>query len=387
MRRNNIIFLVAMLVLALTSCIKQYEPVINSNDAVKFVVSGQVIKGDQVQHITISTTSPISEPKFFPVVGCTVFILDNKGHSYAAADMLNGNYDISIPESALKSGTSFKVDIHTQEGVYIVSDLDKLNDSPDLDSVYYSMKVLPTNNPETFIKGVQFYVDLNALNSGSRYFRWEAVETYEYHSTWPIEWYYDGSVHHVYPPDYSRFVCWRTQMVKNIFTLSTENLTENRYSHFPLHFVDNYTTPRLVYGYSLLIRQYVLSAAAYAYWEKLRINSSEQGGLYEKQPLAIRGNLRNVTHPDQQVLGFFGASEAKSRRIFVSNVPDLPLEYDPNCAPSEPLRLGFREITPEEYPAYLFGNHVTYFMRLLETPCVDCLTLGGANVKPSFWPN
>lgn len=381
MHRNSVIYIIALFALMLTSCIKPYEPFIESKDAKKFVISGQVVKGEDVQNINVSVTSPISEPEYIPVTGCLVTISDNKGNNFEAADQFDGNYTFHIPESNLSTGTSFMLTVVTPDGINIASDFDTLNECPEIDTVYYSFDEVPTTDPEIFKNGLQFYVDLNAENTSSHNFRWEAVETWEYHSSWPIEWYYDGSVHHVYPPDYSRMVCWRTEMVKNIFTLSTENLEQNLYKSFPLHFVDNFSTPRLVYGYSLLIRQFALSNAAYSYWEKLRINSSDQGGLYDKQPLAIRGNLRNVTNPDQDVLGFFGATSMKSKRIFVNNVAT---EYAMDCSPI-PLR-GFYEITPRDYPAYLYGDEYGYSLAMLIPECVDCLILKGTNVKPEFWP-
>lgn len=376
-----------MLVLMLSSCVKRFEPVIENNDAVKFVVIGQVTKGDSVQRVNISMTSPISKPKYIPVVGCFVNILDDKGNVYPLTDLLDGNYETNALQYSISIGTSYKIEIITPGGINIVSDFDQVTECPEVDSVYYIRKDIPTSNSEVFVRGIQFYVDLDAHNSTSHYFRWESVETFEYHSTWPREWYYDGQIHHIEPPDYSRFVCWRTTYVQNVYTLSTDNLAENKYKLLPIHFVDNKSSSRLLYGYSLLLRQLSLSEAGYNYWEDIRINTEEKGGMYDKQPLAIRGNLHNVTNSDQEVLGFFAASEMKSKRIFVSNVPDLPIEFDPNCAPSEPMRLGFAEITPEEYPAYLYGNKYGFQMRTLETSCVDCLTLGGVNVKPTFWPN
>jgi hypothetical protein len=386
MHRNKIIIVVAVLTLWLTSCIKSYEPVIESKDASKYVVSGQVSTGDQVQRVNISMTSSIGKPKYIPVTNCSVTIFDDKGNAYPASDTEDGNYMFYVPETAQVAGSRFKVIIVTQDGDSIVSDFDQMQNCPDVDSVYYIVKKLPTANPEKFVHGIQFYVNLNAENTNCRNYRWDATETWEYHSTWPREWYYDGEIHHIWPPDYSRMVCWRTALVQSIFTLSTQNLGENKYTLFPLHYVDNYYSPRLVYGYSLLIRQYALSEEAYTYWDKLRINSSEQGGLYEKQPLAIKGNMHDITNPDQLVLGFFGASAVKSKRIFVQNVPDLILEYDPACVPSVPLKKGFADIDPRDYPAYMYGDVSGFQMRVLDTECVDCLSVGGTTVKPDFWP-
>lgn len=387
MHRNKNIFILAICSLLLASCIKLYEPVIESNDAVKFVVSGQITKGEEIQNINISVTSPINKPAYIPVTGCQVTINDDKGNNYVATDQLDGNYNFFIPEGNLTPGSAFKVNIITPAGVNIVSDFDTLNECPDVDTVYYSIKDVPTTNPEVFKKGLQFYVDLNTQNTNSRFFRWEPEETWEYHSTWPIEWYYDGTINHVSPPDYSRMVCWKTQRVKNIYTLSTENLETNIYKALPLQFVDNYSTSKLVYGYSLLLRQFAISSEAYSYYEKMRANNNEQGGLYDKQPLAISGNLHNISNPDQDVLGFFSAAFLKTKRIFVGTVENFPIEYDPNCTPGEPMRGGFREISPEEYPFYLLGDAFGYSLNQLQTNCVDCLSVGGTNVKPAFWPN
>jgi hypothetical protein len=172
--------------------------------------------------------------------------------------------------------------------------------------------------------------------------------------------------------------------VKNIYTLSTKSFVENRYSKLSLHSVDN-STPRLMNGYSLLLNQFSLSEAAFSYWDQLRINSFEQGELYEKQPLSITGNLHNNTNPDQEVLGFFSASSVKSKRIFIKPIDDFEFHTIIYCRP-DTLRFGLKSIRPSQYPAYLFGSEFVYFQILLEPYCVDCTSLGGTTVKPDFWP-
>ncbi len=55
----------------LTSCIKRYESEIKSADTVTYAVPGHMNKFDEVQRANISTTSPVSKLKYFPVTGCT----------------------------------------------------------------------------------------------------------------------------------------------------------------------------------------------------------------------------------------------------------------------------------------------------------------------------
>ncbi|MEI8046600.1 MAG: DUF4249 domain-containing protein [Bacteroidota bacterium] len=387
MKRNTLFGIIGILIPLMTACIKTYEPAIESKDEVKFVVTGHVNRGDHIQNVNISTTSPVSSPKYFPVTGCIVKILDAKGNIYNTLDKNDGNYETVIPEIELSPGSKFKVDILTPDGTKIVSDFDEINDCPAVDSIYYTVDTLPSVNPYISTKGIQFYVNLDAENVSSRYFRWEAIETYEFRAVYPIEWIYDGKVHHIVPPDLSRKICWKTVIVKKVFTLTTKNLAQNKYNMLPLHFVDNFSSPRLVYGTSLLLRQYALSEAAFDYWEKIRINSFEQGGLYEKQPLSVKGNLHNISNPDQQILGFFGASTVTSKRIFVQNVENLPLEYNPGCGIEfEKPRLSFVGISPLSYPVYLYATPYGYLIIILEPYCYDCRRDGGDTIKPAYWP-
>lgn len=385
MRQINIILFSCLLALLMFSCIKPFYPEISSKDVNKYVVNGQVDNQGGIQTVTISKTSPIQDPAYIPVLGCSVKIMDDKGHEFQMTEASNGNYEAVIDQSYVTPGSSFKVEIITPDEVTIVSDFDRVNSSPLIDSLYFVPKSIPTSDPAVYQQGIQYYINLNGNDADSRYYRWEGVETWEYHAEHPLIWYYDGTVHQVWPPDSSKMVCWRTQVVSGVFTLSTRNLSENKYSRLPLQYVDNKTS-RLAYGYSLLVRQIALSEEAYIYWDNMRINSMSQGGLYEKQPLSIKGNLHNLTHPDQDVLGFFSASCITSKRIFTGPIHGLVLDFSTFCSPVWLGKGGLANIFPYEYPAALVGDQYSYTMFIMNNECVDCTTLGGTTVKPDFWP-
>lgn len=387
MLRNKRIILFLITAIMLNSCFKAYEPEIEGTDARKLVVSGVVTDLGGDQKVSISMSSFINEPEEIPVTGCTVTISDDLGHQFQLVDSANGDYYGRIAASYLTPGSSFKVEIITPDGDKIISDYDRFSSCPEIDSVYYMRKDLPTSDPDKFTEGIQFYVDLDGKNTDSRFYRWEAIETYEYHSDYPIEWLYNGTkVIHIYPPDYSKDTCWATLLLRNIYTQTTKNLAENKYRQFPLHFVDN-TTSRLLYGYSLLVKQYSLSETAYKYWNQLQSVSNEDGGLYEKQPAAPSGNLHNVTHPDKVVLGFFGVSSIQTKRIFVSKVENLEIKFLSFCNPKPMSKGGFADYVHLPKPLYLFGDAKGYQMILMNNICVDCTSAWGKNIKPDFWPN
>lgn len=384
MLQNNILFCILLLTVMCSSCIRSFEPEILSEDESKYVISGYVTDEDGMQKVNISISSPIHEPKYIPAPGCVVTIVDGHGNTFPMQYNGNGDYTNNMDLAFLQPGNAFKLEVTTPEGDFITSTFDTLPRGPEIDSVYYLRDEKLYNPAAQPVMGIQFYLNLHAAPTDSRFYKWDVIETYEYHALYPLEWYYDGVVHHVTPPDYSRMVCWRTIKIPDIFTLTTENLTENRYDGYPLHFVNNLTT-KLAYGYSLLVRQFALTPEAFTYFENLNINSNPEGGLYDKQPLAIQGNFQNITHPDKDVLGFFAASASSSKRIFVYPIPDLPLMYDPYCDPT-PLRNGLKVIKSKDYPAYLLGNAQGYSLTWMENECVDCTQLGGVTEKPSFWP-
>lgn len=384
MHRTRIILIILVSLSFLCSCIKEYDPVILAQDEKKYVISGSILDNQQVQKINISLTTPIESPGYIPVLNCQVTVKDNTGNLFNFMDLGNGNYTCQIDPIYLKTGTSWELQIITPDGQNIVSDKEEMTLNSTVDSVFYKREDIEGSIPGNITKGIRFLVDLNNDKADSHYYKWELTETWEHHADYPVIWYYDGEVHKVWPPDSTNMYCWTTQKVPDIFTISSENLSENKYKELPLHFVDNFS-PRLVYGYSLLTTQYSLTRAAYNYWDQLKTNSQDLGGLYEKQPIAIKGNLHNITEPTNDVLGYFYASSVKEKRIFVSNVPHLEIEFITHCSFLE-LKYGLKQLGPGIYPAYLFGDEYGWAPILMDDMCVDCTEAGGEIVKPDFWP-
>lgn len=347
MRIKNIL-LWGILITTFSSCIEFFHPDLGSSATDKFVVDGMITDHEGYQTVSVSVTSSLSKPNFTPLSFCKVKIIDNNGNVFDLKEYENGRYRVFIEEEYLKPGNSYQVKVLTNYGVEIVSDFEEMAECPRIDSIYYILKDIPTSNPYKVIQGIQFYVDIDGENTNSHFYRWALTETWEHHA--PIE------------GNNSSSICWTTQELKNIYAVTTENLTQNRYKKYSLHFVDN-QTQRLNFCYSLLIDQYAISEPAYRYWNKLRFNSNMQGGLYSTQPLHVRGNLKSTTNPDMEILGFFSAASKKTRRIFVQHVEGLKL-LEPICIP---------DILP--------GGII-----VIGASCTECDYWDGTNIKPDYWP-
>ena len=390
MLKNKIIYYIFSLLL-LSACIKPFTPDIDSEAASKIVVSGKITNKEGYQTVSLSKSILLSELENTVLTNCMISIWDEDGNEFTMEEHQDGEYRVWMDEEELKIGTSYHIQIFTPEGEELVSEPDLMSAVAQIEIPNYKEDSLYNGAYNVHDKGLQFFIDIEGNESNSSYYSFELDATYEHHALYDREWYYDGTVnefgrftgrvYHIYPPDSSLYFCWTTERVPEILLLSTENLIENKFHNFDLHFV-SFRADYLTFGYSLLARQIGLSREAYLYWEDMKKNNNQNADLYGKQPVDIKGNIKNITNPEKEVLGFFHASAISELRIFIEPWPTQPY---PECAPVDIRRLGFRGIDINDYPAFLLNNPLgDYFMFWLPDPCVNCASLHGSTTKPNF---
>jgi hypothetical protein len=381
-RKINCLFLI--LIISWTGCIEPYYPKEIAESPDLFVVSGQVTDVGGFHQVTVNKTSPLSKIMRVPIKGCKVRIIDSDNNIFNSTSQgLDGNYPVWIGQEYLKPGKAFKVVVITPNTIAIESQFDTLRPNPDVSDVYYQKVEKPTVNPDFNETGFQFKIDLSAGQQFGRFYKWGVEETYEYRAQYPIQAYWYRGFNMNEMPDYSKFYCWKTNPIQAVYTISTKGLTENKVKGFNFHYINN-RNERLFVLYSLNVTQYAISEAYYNYLEQVRSNLTEQGGLFDKQPNVIKGNLYSQSHPDTRILGFFSAASAKSKRFFYNNFEGLLINTD-DCIPYEILptvfgNLGLNEILYLiELPSGRMGS--------ASAPCFDCRLKGGTTTKPDFWPN
>ncbi len=373
--------MLASTVFLMISCVERYYLDEHIESITKLVVEGYISNKSETQHIVLSRSSSPDNPEFTPYSGCTVHVVDEGDRTFDFQEATDepGNYYGQIEEQYLFEGAKFQLFISTPDNKHYRSTQEEILPAPPIDTVYYEITTIPTSDPEISIDGVQFYLDFLASDEYGQKFRFVLEESYEYHSTWPKRAYLDETGFHYPPADYSTFICYQTQEMNQIFLLSTSNLTENTYIKYPLHFVDDHTQ-RLLYNYSILIKQYTLSEPAYEYWEILKENNQDIEGLFNKQPSALKSNVFQDENPEELVLGYFGVSSVVDHRIVMGPVKELSFRKVPYCAPSIP-EVGY---PPDPRPLYLvLVNGIVWGYAYTE--CFDCTLLGGSLIKPPFF--
>jgi hypothetical protein len=395
---NRFITAIISLMLFFTGCISPYEPDFKGESGL-LVVDASLIKGVEKQVIVISKTAPITIPEFQPVENCNVKIIDNLGNEFVFIEESPGKYVANIDDAWLTYDSQYKLVFTTSSGEAYESDFQQILETAPVDSVYgiTERRYSPKTNEES-ITGIQFYVDLDAPQDASKYYRLVLTETWENYVKDEIWGVYDGTTIKRFFPGDSLQHCWKTKDVTGLYSVSTVNLSMNSIKKVPLHFLDK-ESDKLFYKYCATIKLYALNADAYDYWYEKERELNESGDIYTIQPNQPKSNIHNTNNPDELVMGFFWVSSQAIKRVFIKN-PNPSEMRTPGCynivAYSESE--DFNDVTErlneaiashldmlQNPPYYITVQYRTNYRISITPYCVDCRILGGDAKRPDFW--
>lgn len=377
------IFFYLISLCCLTACIEPYFPDIGEGKDL-LVINGRITDQEGYQYVEVSRTSDLSEPEKNPVSGCTVQIVDDHEKIYDMWEVDKGRYACIMHKEDLIIGMKYKLIVLTPDDKHYQSDFEELLACPPIDSITYEEAQMEMSDPIRHVNMIQFYIYTDASGDYAKNYLWEMTEAWEYHSNFAIYAFYDGAFYVFDSPIMDYFTCYNSGRIEEIYTHSTQNVSNDKIQKFPLIYVTDQTN-RLNIKYSLNVKQYSLSNSAYQYLNTVKQLSKETGGLYETQPSGIPGNICNQDDPDEKVIGMFYASSVIEKRVYARVLFNT---YKPACIPygfdMERLMEFLDEIDESEYPIFLLvkGEGVYDYA---DQECFDCRLLGGTTTRPDSW--
>ena len=371
-----------VLFLLLGSCVEPFEPRLEESQEV-LVISGMISDSPGPHTVSVSLSTPYRDPVYHPLPHCLVSVINQDGHMIHYLEEEEGIYLADIPDSFLEVGDAASVQVITEWGEYR-SDYDTILPCPVINSLYWDLDALQTAEPGKEIPGVQFYLDMSGGASDSRNIMWQLEEAWEYTASLfgNIIWRSPGTGFEDFRSNVL-YRCWKQYLLGEFYVATTRHLSSNELSRFRLNFVSN-ETDRLSITYSLLIKQQSLTRESFDYWLRMRDQALETGGLYEKQPSSVQGNLYNMNNPEEVVLGNFYATQIREQRIFIQNnnlfdfpVPQISCEYE--------LLASLWQQEHIEYPVYIYSPGPFQPSYTGPSYCFDCMLQGGDTIRPEYW--
>jgi len=381
-------------------CVETFIPKINNFEESFLIVDGSISNIEGPYAVNLMLTSDLNSISS-PVSGASVVIESRSGLSEELDEFSTGQYKTNSMIGVV--GESYKLTVSFNEDIY-QSDWETINQAPKIDSIYYQSRTIEIGQfgKKSELDGIQFHVNVKGRNQDSRFFRFEWDETWKIDVEYPLKYDYLGNDIIQEPNTASTTnTCWRNALSNDINIATTFGLSENSLLNYEVGFVDP-NNQRFKNRYSHLIRLIELSEKEYLFWKNLKESNDDTGGLFEKQPAKVVGNMTNITNNNNIVLGYFSASGVSEKRMFISGADIYPLNiYSKTCAVDTIRKTDFTSNSAYEETVQNKINSGNFYFYTLNFPdccpweiqgcnlvkreCADCKLNGDDPKKPEFW--
>jgi len=362
-------------------CRKPYNPPAITGNEGYLVVEGVVNAESDSTTIKLTRTVNIANNVTAnPVLHAVVTVENDQGLSFPLTETVNGNY--TSPGLNLNNSRTYRLTIKKANNKQYQSDFVPLIVTPPIDSIGYNI----VNNPVT---GIQVYVNTHDPANAVKYYRWDYDEAWAFQSKYISYWIPSGNT--LVPRTAAQNItnCYGSDISSDIVLASSAKLEQDILYQSPVVFIPS-TSEKLEAEYSILLREYALTADAYDFWVSLKKNTEQLGSIFDAQPSQIEGNIHCITTPSEPVIGYISVCTVSSKRIIITSA-NLPVwvatypytcEQDTSLNPYDDLVLDSAHLVATGPPPPGIGAPPFFLYSTRE--CVDC-TIRGTKTRPPFF--
>ncbi|WP_353129311.1 DUF4249 domain-containing protein [Parapedobacter pyrenivorans] len=369
--------IISVCCLLLCQCKDPFSPDIESPKQGYLVIEGFLDTANPTE-IRLTRTRGLQETEIAYENGATVTVETESGSAFNLSFHGDGLY--SAPPLALGTEKA-RLRIVTAGNVTYLSDFVESKMAPPIDSVTWERRD----------DGVHVLVNTHDNHNQTHYYFWTYEETWHFRSLYESHYEYAGDGE-VRVRENDIYNCWSSQRSTGVYLANTTGLSDDRVIGQRLLAIPN-LSEKLGVKYSILVKQYALTAEAHQYWEVLQKNTEEMGSIFDPQPSNLESNIRNVDDINEPVVGYISISTMRQKRIFIDNVElkdwEIHVPFYDDCVltqagiPEYDKYFRIRDYIPLFHIRDAVGRIVAYTTTF--DHCADC-TIRGTNVRPAFWP-
>lgn len=369
-------FCVALACLFFPGCKDPYDIKVPASQKAVLIVEGFLASGGPTT-IKLSRSFGLSDNSQIRLESGASVTIEGGNQQYPLLEQSSGTYSANL--GVLNPAQKYRLHIKTAGKEYL-SDSVAVQSTPPIDSVNWVRDS----------KGVTLFTTTHDPAAASHYYQFNYEETWETHSHYIARWKYNAATQSVVQlqPSQMTYQCWKTQPSSSLTLATSTALQSDVIYQKPLVFIPN-ADQKLSVRYSILVKQYVLSKAAYEFFQLMKKNTESLGTVFDAQPSQLTGNIHSVSDAGEPVVGFFYASSEQQKRIFIdaSQVPDWNFQ-EPCDYKTVPPNIDSVKVAMNNglyvYDADLAGIVILDY-KVTDRICFDCTLKGGNTVKPVFW--
>jgi len=365
MKNINYSFLfILLLAFTFSACLDEIELSDSVDLEENIAIQGSLIMGApskvDVFVSRLSNLTGVNLPK--AILDAEVFILDENGTEYMLDNINSGFYELEIPASdpfVVDVNKSYQLKVRLIDGKIYESTFEVLLPVPKISSLGLNIVEREVTNTVTgqvtLQDRLEFVVNTPVITSGAAtksQMIWELQGTYQVTDTPEASCRPTSNF-----PDPK--VCYVTEKINldKVVTFDGTKVSSDELLDFPVY--EGGINFRFTQGYYMTFLQRSLTLGAHKYWTTTNDMLQRSGSLFEAPAGKIESNFKNTSNPEEEVFGYFYASEQDTARIFVepsfvgNPASSCPIEFDPLSPPSH---------------------------------CCNCLTLDNSSgVRPDWW--
>lgn len=372
---------IIFLVLAAAACRDPFEPEVTEQDLGILVVEGFIETNGEESKITLSRTAPVGEiGEFARERGASLRLNSESGEAWFFEESNLGEYTLT---ATLDNNARYRLEINTAGGRQYLSEWMQPVVSPEIGELGF----IRDQN------GVEIFVSTQG-DEAAQYFLWTYEEHWIFRPAVRTVFKYDPVSKDVVPrkADERIDLCWNSNVFPKIILQNAARFENNTILQRELVRIRP-GDERLMQRYSILVKQRAINQETYDFWEILRRNSDDIGGIFSPLPSLIRSNIEPISDPEESVIGFISMGQSSSKRLYINNSEVAPwtvtiddykfcrAETDTVLVAHYSAVFGSGQTLPAA-PVLIETTTIGFYP--VERGCADC-TLRGTNVKPAFW--
>ena len=329
--------LLSLLGFTASNCVDPFEAATEDFESA-LVIEAVISNEEKFQEIILSRAYRLESNAPLAESNATVMIVENGQTEYSFQEGIPGIYHSTGMFSA-QPGSEYQLFITTSDGRAYSSRPGKLSRNTPMEDLYAAAEI-----NDLGIEGVSIFVDTFDPEGRSRYYRYDYEETYKIIAP---RWAPQDLVIVRENPPFLRLepkaqeerVCFNTANSLRLIVGNTLGFQEDRLTRFPIRFLprDDYI---ISHRYSILVRQYIISREAHAYYETLSEFSGSESIFSENQPGFLSGNIVSESNPEEKVVGFLMCHLYHLKGYFlIMRISSRKIWSQPFQTPARSLRL------------------------------------------------
>ena len=266
----------------------------------RLVVFGEITNEVKPYTVELSRSVELDDYHNIRVSEAKVEVIDESGSVHKFDEYEPGVYKSCPSDFIAEINKKYYLRIETSDGTIYESDLEPLESTAKVDSVYYKKaeKEINQNGQLKLVKGVEVFCDFqDGLDKDFYYVDWEG--TYKFKAS-----FYDEN----------NLYCYNTEYPVYDINLYDDRFANNQvFENYLITFLEDGL--RFTEDYRFTVKVKTIDENGYGFWKVVKEQYESDGSIFSAIPSQLKSNLKCVTSPEKDVLGYFFVSGLDSKRI------------------------------------------------------------------------